>query len=322
MSVNSRALFLLAIAFSVVPAASAQTQAIPFFDDTVVQQINLTVGASDWASLLQNYESDTYYSASFTWNGILEEVGIRQHGDASRSPIKPNLDINFAYYANAQTFLGLPFILLKANNEDPSNLAQWLSMKFFRMMGFAAPRQSFAQLYVNGQLLGFYEIVEHEDETFLQRNFGESGGYLYEWQYVVSTGPTGAPVFYEFQNLGNDPSLYAPFLKLKTNQTAPGLQTFCNLVQAINQPSSSTFTDADFIAAVSYTHLGLERTGAGFAVSTHDFVQEKRHGTGAFDRSQERAAVGRRHCGGERRNGRRRIPRAAARCDKWLPSAS
>jgi spore coat protein CotH len=97
MSVNSRALFLLAIAFSVVPAASAQTQAIPFFDDTVVQQINLTVGASDWASLLQNYESDTYYSASFTWNGILEEVGIRQHGDASRSPIKPNLDINFAY---------------------------------------------------------------------------------------------------------------------------------------------------------------------------------------------------------------------------------
>jgi spore coat protein CotH len=45
--------------------------------------------------------------------------------------------------------------------------------------------------------------------------------------------------------------LYAPFLKLKTNQTAPDLQTFFNLVRAINQSSSSTFTDADFIAALS-----------------------------------------------------------------------
>ena len=87
------------------PAALAQTQAIPFFDDTVVQKINLTVGASDWASLLQNYEADTYYSATFTWNGALEVVGIRQHGGGSRSGIKPNLDINFAYYSGNNRFL-------------------------------------------------------------------------------------------------------------------------------------------------------------------------------------------------------------------------
>jgi uncharacterized protein (TIGR03437 family) len=242
MSVKIRILFRLAGVFAVAPAALAQTQAIPFFDDTVVQQINLTVGASDWASLLQNYESETYYSASFTWNGILEEVGIRQHGDGSRSGIKPNLGINFAYYSKKQTFLGLPFILLKANNEDPTNLREWVSMKFFRMMGFPAPREAPAQLYVNGQYIGFYMIVEHEDTTFLQRNFGQSGGYLYEWQFADN---------YEFQNLGDDPSLYAQFLKLKTNQTTPDLQTFCNLVQVINQSSSSTFTDADFIAALS-----------------------------------------------------------------------
>ncbi len=45
------------------PAALAQTEAIPFLDDTVVQQINLTVGAGDWASLLQNDKSRTYYGA-------------------------------------------------------------------------------------------------------------------------------------------------------------------------------------------------------------------------------------------------------------------
>jgi len=125
MSIRVRTFVQLAGILAVVPAAMAQIQAIPFLDDSVVQQINLTVGASDWASLLQNYESDNYYSASFTWNGILEEVGIRQHGDGSRSGIKPNLDINFAYYSKKQTFLGLPAILLKANNEDPSNLREW-----------------------------------------------------------------------------------------------------------------------------------------------------------------------------------------------------
>jgi uncharacterized protein (TIGR03437 family) len=241
MSLKFRASLQAVGILAVLPAAFAQTQAIPFFDDTVVQQVNLTVGASDWGSLLAN-ESDNYYSASFTWNGILEEVGIRQHGNASRSPIKPNLDVNFQYYSGKQTFLGLPFILLKANNEDPSNLHEWLSMKVFRMMGFPAPREAPAQLYINGQYFGFCMIVEHEDTTFLQRNFGESGGYLYEWEFADD---------YEFQNLGCDPSLYAQFLKLKTNQAAPDLQTFSNLVQIINQPLSSTFNNGQFIAALS-----------------------------------------------------------------------
>lgn len=242
MSIRFQILFAFSGMLAAVPAALAQSQAIPFFDDTVVQQINLTVDASDWTSLLQNYESDTYYGATFTWNGAPEVVGIRQHGHATRSSIKPNVDINFAYYSKKQTFLGLPFIVLKANNDDASNLHEWLSMKLFRMMGFPAPREAPAQLYINGQYLGFYMIVEHEDTTFLLRNFGESGGYLYEWQFAND---------YEFEDLGADPSLYAPFLKLKSSQPAADLQTFCNLVQVINQPSSSTYTDADFIAALS-----------------------------------------------------------------------
>ena len=64
-----------------------------------------------------------------------------------------------------------------------------------------------------------------------------------------------------------------------------------------------------------------ERAGARFAVPAHHFVQEARHGAGAFHRAQERAAFGRGHRAGERRTGRRRIPRAAARGDQWLPNA-
>ena len=190
----------------------AQTAAIPFFDDSTVHVINITMAPSDFAGLEANYQLNTYYQCSFTWNGMtVSNVGIRSHGNASRSPVKPNLDINFAHYNKSQTFLNLPFVLLDANNEAPSNLQEWISMKLYRKMGIPAPREAPAQVFVNGQLLGFYFIIEHDDLTFVQRNLGENGGYLYEWEY------TSTP--YTFNNLGTDPTLYSAFLSLKSNQS-------------------------------------------------------------------------------------------------------
>jgi len=235
-------LFLAGAIAATCVTAFAQVQANLFLDDSAVRVINLTMAANDWAALQQNYLLNTYYHATFTWNGISEDIGIRSHGGGSRSPIKPNLDLNFAHYTKTQTFLGLPFVLLKANNEDASNMREWISMKLFRKMGIPAPREAPAQVYLNGQLLGFYYIVEHLDGTFLQRNLGESGGYLYEWQSANN---------YDFENLGTDPTLYAQFLNLKTSQAASDLQTFDNLVQVINQPASATLTDGAFIAALS-----------------------------------------------------------------------
>jgi uncharacterized protein (TIGR03437 family) len=223
-------------------AARAQVQAIPFFDDSTVQTINLTMDPIDWATLQEYYQLDAYYPATFTWNGITESIGVRSAGHGTRSPIKPNLDLSFAEYYSGQTFLGESKLRLKANNADPSNLREWLSMKLFRKMGIPAPREAPAQVFLNGQILGFYYIIEHIDTTFLQRNYGESGGYLYAYQSIND---------YDFENLGTDPSLYSQFLDLKTSQTAPDLQTFVNLVQVINQPAGATFTDDAFIAALS-----------------------------------------------------------------------
>jgi uncharacterized protein (TIGR03437 family) len=213
--------------------AAAQPQINQFIDDTVVQQISLTVDPTDWATFLQNYEDDTYYHATFVWNGISEDIGIRQHGGGSRSPIKPNIDLNFAHYTKTQTFMGEGFLLLKANNEDASNLHEWITMKLFRKMGFPAPRESFATVAVNGTLLGFYMIVEHDDPAFTQRNYGESAGYFYEWQNIGDN--------YDFGNLGTNPMLYSAYLDLKSNQASPDLQTFANLVQAVNQPVTSAY---------------------------------------------------------------------------------
>ncbi len=220
---------------------SAQAPANRFLDDSTVQVIHLTMDPADWAGLQKNYLLNTWYHATFEWNGITEAIGVRSHGGGSRSPFKPNLRLSFAKYDKSQTLLGLPIVLIKANNEDPSNLREWISMRLFRKMGIPAPRESPAQVFLNGQLLGFYYIVEFEEETFLARNFGENGGYLYEWN---DTG-------YEFDYLGTDPALYARYLDLKTSQAAPDLDTLVKLVQVINQPAGPNFTDENFIAALS-----------------------------------------------------------------------
>jgi uncharacterized protein (TIGR03437 family) len=236
----ARTTAILAIASGI---AAGQTSINQFLDDTVVQNLYLTVEPSDWSALLQNYTEDTYYPATFTWNSITLNIGIRQRGVGSRSAVKPNLDLNFGYYVSGQTFLGESKIVLKANNNDPSNMREWTSMKLFRRMGFPAPRESFGVLYVNGAVFGFYLLIEHADLNFVQRNLGESGGYLYNWKNQGDN--------YDFGNLGTNPLLYAPYLDLKSGQATPDLQTFENLVQVINRRPDSRFTDVDFIVALS-----------------------------------------------------------------------
>jgi len=240
--------------------ATAQTLANPFLDDSTVQIIQLTMDPVDRQALARDYLADTYYPATFTWRGITKDnTGVRNHGGAaSRSPLKPNLDLNFAKYDSTQTFLGLPFLIIKANNQDASNLREWISMKLFRRMGLPAPREAPARVFLNGELLGFYFIVEHEDDAFLQRNFGEHAGYLYKF---VQNGT------YEFENLGTDPSLYSPLLELKSKQSSGNLQNFMNLVQVINHLSGPDFTDDQFIDALSaylnprlfLTHVAIEK---------------------------------------------------------------
>src|SRR5579883_2488716 len=118
------------LAWAIVPAfLDAQTLANPFLDDSTVQTIQLVMDPVDWAALQQHYLENTYYPAAFTWNGItLSNIGVRSHGSGSRSPIKPNLDLDFSRYDKSQNLLGLPWVLIKANNEDASNLREWISM--------------------------------------------------------------------------------------------------------------------------------------------------------------------------------------------------
>jgi uncharacterized protein (TIGR03437 family) len=246
------------IAFSLSFAAIAYPQQLArdFFDDTVIHDVRIDMDPNDWAALQATYLENTYYQADVASGGVSAVgVGIRSRGRGSRSAAKPNFDVNVNKFVKKLTFADLGFFVLKANNQDGSLMHEVVTFKLFRKMGLPAPREAPARVFINGQYLGFYMIVEHEDEDFLTRNLGEDKGDLFEWK------PTD---YFYFEDRGTDPAAYTAFLDPKTNEDTPDYQKFVDLIQAVNHSS-----DADFVSAVSrYLDLKLYLTHAAIENAT------------------------------------------------------
>lgn len=209
----------------------------PLFDDTVVHEINLTPNAADWQTLKDRYLENTYYPADFRWgNVVVRNIGIRSRGTGSRNPVKPGLTVDFDRYRSGQRFMGLDTLVLRNNTQDPTNMHERLAMKLFQRLGIKAPRESYARLFVNGEYLGLYTIVESVDAPFLKRSFGDDSGYLYDYDYPPSAPP------YRFEYLGDDPAAYVPQpFKPQTRSSSPRADVILRLVQDINLSSDAAF---------------------------------------------------------------------------------
>jgi len=251
----SASLVLLAAAFSSSPSAAQTTD--DFFNDNVIQEIRLTMSATDWATLKRNYLLNTYYPCDMAWRYqgkdiLSEDIGIRSRGSGSRSDIKPGLRIDFNRYEEGQVFLTtLKSVVLRNQTQDASQLHERLSTLVYGAMGLPASREAHAKLYVNGTYEGLYTIVETVDKAFLKRVFNEDDGYLYEWKWVDPG--------YFFAYLGSDPNLYSAdgrFWQPETHEKDPDPRPLEAMVRAINQSS-----DADFQRSVSqYLDLNLLQT--------------------------------------------------------------
>ena len=227
-----------------VPAPAATPEpdpADPFFDDTVLHDIKLTINTRDWEALKANYLDNTVYPCYFAWtNQLIRNVGIRSRGLGSRSGVKPGLRVDFDYYSTSQKFLGLKSVVLRNNTQDPSNMRERVSMLFFRRLAMRASREAHARLYINNDYAGLYTIVESLDKTFLKKNFLEDDGHLYEYRFDVA-----APLPYNFRYLGDDPALYTPLpFKPQTNESDPQGEFLARLFRTINESSDAVWRTA------------------------------------------------------------------------------
>ena len=170
--------------------ASGQTTA-DLFNNPTLQRVDLELHSADWAKLRENFLTNTFYPADMTWNGqTVRNVGIRSRGRGSRSSNKPGLKIDFDRYSTNQKFLGLKSLVLDNLTQDPSGIHEAVSMRFYERLGIPTPRETHVRLYVRGEYIGVYALVEAVDKDFLARIYGSIGedvqndGWLYEfvWQ--------------------------------------------------------------------------------------------------------------------------------------------
>jgi spore coat protein CotH len=180
----------LLLVFALALPTQAQT-ADDLFSQTDIQRIDLWVHDADWAKLKAEFQTNTYYPADMTWNGItVRNVGIRSRGRGSRSGNKPGLRVDFDRYTTAQKFLGLKSLVLDNVTQDASGIHESVAMAFYARLGIPASREIHARLYVSGQYAGLYVIVESVDKELLARVFGAIGedtqndGWLYEFKWA------------------------------------------------------------------------------------------------------------------------------------------
>jgi hypothetical protein len=224
-----------------VPQQVEAAEANALFDGSELHDIWLHINARDWEELRANYRENTYYPADIEWRGIkVRNVGIRSRGRTSRSDHKPGLQIDFNRYVGGQEFLGLKSLVLDNLWQDASMIRERLAMQVFRRMGLPAPRVSHARVFVKGdrEYAGVYGVVEVIDKKFLARNFGEDGGYLYEYRWYDE---------YRFDYVRPDLEWYATRFEPKThetNSTSELFQPIKDLIQTINNTEASTVESA------------------------------------------------------------------------------
>jgi spore coat protein CotH len=230
-----------------------------FFDDTVVQEIRLTINERDLTSLHVNFLANDYYPVNYLWRDqTLRGVGIRSRGTGSRSGDKPGLRIDFDRWALDQKFMGLKSVVLRNNTQDATGMRERLSMTFFRRMGVAASREAHARLYFNDKYAGLYTIVESLDKTFLKKTLGEDNGNLYEFAFDNSEGH----IPFIFKYLGSDGSLYVPKpFKPETNEDDTQPQYIERLIWTIDQAGDAAWRQsmAEYLDLRKFIrHLAIE----------------------------------------------------------------
>lgn len=222
-----------------------------FFNPDAVQDIYIST--TDWKTLQDNFREDTYYPADVYWRGqLIANVGIRSKGRTSRRAAKPGLKVDIDRFQD-QTFLGLKAFRLDNAIQDYTTVKERVTMDLFRRVGLPAPLESHARLYVNGEYIGLYGVVEETDKRFLKRNFGQDSGYLYECEFMDG---------FFLNYLGDDPSLYSPFpFKPETKESSPDAEPFVGMMRAINLSSDEEFAAAtnEFVDVKSYlTQVAVE----------------------------------------------------------------
>lgn len=172
-----------------------------FFNDEVVPRIDILIAPENLDFILEegNEESDEEFPATFIFNDgtnidTLFNVGFRLRGNTSRVANKKSFKIAINSFVGGRTYKGLEKINLNGSHNDPSSARVKFAWKLATAMGIPASRSNHVLLYINNSNFGVYSNVEHIDEKFIEKRFGNNSGNLYKCLWPADLNYLGAAI--------------------------------------------------------------------------------------------------------------------------------
>ena len=191
-----------------------------FYDMNTVQKIEIVFTQSNWDQLLDNEKATTenYIMAkSVTINGqTFDSVGVKYKGNSTykANQTKNPLHIELDTYKD-QMYEAYTDIKLSNVANDPSFVREVLSYQILRQY-MHAPLSNYANVYINGNLIGLYSNSESVSKKFVKDRFGSKKNTFIKCNPPAGAGP-GSSDYPNLVYLGTDSSKYYAAYELNSD---------------------------------------------------------------------------------------------------------
>lgn len=240
-----------------------------FYDLNTVQTIEITFAQTNWDQLLDNAYATTgdyILAESVTINGeVFDSVGVKYKGNSTyqsnqvKNPFHIELDTYKDHQLEAYTDIKLSNVA-----KDPSFLREVLSYQILRQY-MDAPLSNYANVSVNGTLIGLYSNSEAVSKKFVNSRF-----YSKKNTFIKCNPPGGAgPQSNDFPNLtylGQDSTDYYDAYEIKSDYGWEELINLCDtLANNINDIEEILDVDkALWMLAFNNVMVNLDSYSGGF----------------------------------------------------------
>ena len=137
-------------------------------------------------------------------------------------------------------------------------------------MGVVTPEHSYVNFYVNGELFGFYLMVEAIDGEFLEKNFANSNGDMYK------PDGTGSDLIF----IDDDITSYTD-INLKTNEDTTDSGAFLNFIEAMTSGSTDVI-DVDSMLRYLSVSVALSNLDSYHGSLAHNYYIYDQDGVFSF----------------------------------------
>lgn len=241
-----------------------------FYNLSTIQTIEITFAESNWDQLLDNAYATTedyILAQSVTINGVtLDSVGVKYKGNSTynANQTKNPFHIELDTYKDHE-YDGYTDIKLSNVAKDPSFLREVLSYQVLRNY-MDAPLSNYANVYVNGTLMGLYSNSESVSKKFVKKRFGSKSN-----TFIKCNPPAGAgPQSRDYPNLvylGTDSTSYYAAYELKSDYGWDELIDLCDTL-ANHVDVIEDILDVDralWMLAFNNVLVNLDSYSGGFA---------------------------------------------------------